>query len=511
MMSPDTEVRGSWWERAEYVLPLALLAGAAIVLAFSPFHWRILTLLSPAALFYLLAVVPRRLTLWVGYVYGLGYFGAGGHWIYYSVGEFGGGPLVALVFCAALAAAFGLLTWALARIWLWLRAPALLPALGLALPACWMLVEWARSWLFTGTTWLQLGYAHVDGWLAGYAPVIGALGISALVSSLAGLLAWAALVRQRGATVTVATVIVLVWALGGVLQRDWTTPAGDPLQIALLQGNVPQDEKWQPENRQRQLDLYQRLTRRYWGADLVIWPETAIPAFQHQVSRDFLAPLLADAEDHGTDILVGLPSWDSDTRAVYNTVLALGEELDVYHKRHLVPFGEYVPFRRYLGAALDVFGAPVADFSPGTAASPMRAGGQPLAISICYEITFPNEVRDFLPEATILVNVSNDAWFGTSVGPHQHFQMARMRALETGRPLVRSTNTGITAAVDHRGRVSDRVPQFTVNALLATVTPHEGVTPYVRWGNWPVLIVIALALAASAATRWMRPGQRTHR
>ncbi|MCP1673945.1 apolipoprotein N-acyltransferase [Natronocella acetinitrilica] len=492
----------AWAGRAAVVLPAAALSGALIALALSPFHWSWLTLLSPAALFYLVAAAPRRLAPWVGYVYGVGYFGAGGHWIYYSVGEFGGGPLVALVFCAALAAAFGLLIWALVHLWLRVRPQAALPAVTVALPTCWMAVEWVRSWLFTGTTWLQLGYAHVDNWLGGYAPIIGALGISMLVSVLAGLIAWAALVRRRKPAIVAVVAVVVVWLIGGVMQRDWTSPAAEPLQIALLQGNVPQDQKWLPENRQRQLDLYERLTSRFWGADVVIWPETAIPAFQHQVSREFLAPLLADAEDYGTDVLVGLPSWDSETRAVYNTVLALGQEVDVYHKRHLVPFGEYVPFRRYLGAALDVFGAPMADFTPGWTAGPLMVGGQPMAISICYEITFPNEVRDFLPEATVLVNVSNDAWFGTSIGPHQHFQMARMRALEMGRPLVRATNTGITASVDHRGQVIARVPQFTVDALLTEVTPHEGVTPYMWWGNWPVLVLLFAALGVCGVMRY---------
>ena len=493
-----------WTGRPGVVLPLAALAGAAFTLALSPFHWAWLTLLSPAVLFYLVAIAPPRLALWAGYVYGVAYFGAGGHWIYYSVGEFGGGPLVAVIFCVALALAFGLIIWSVVRLWLLIRPPNPALALILALPACWMLVEWVRSWLFTGTTWLQLGYAHVDSWFGGYAPVIGSYGIGVLASVLAGALAWAALRPRRSTVATALAAVILTWLLGGAMQRDWTTPAGTAMQVALLQGNVAQDEKWLPENRQRQLDLYERLTSRFWGTDLIVWPETAIPAFQHQVSRDYLAPLLADAEDHGSDLLVGLPSWDDETRSVYNTVLALGREVDVYHKRHLVPFGEYVPLRRYLGALLDVFGAPVADFTPGPGGGPIAAGGQPLAISICYEITFPNEVRDFLPEATVLVNVSNDGWFGSSIGPHQHFQMARMRALETGRPLIRSTNTGITAAVDHRGRVIDRVPQFTVDALETRVVPHEGATPYVRVGDWPVLALLALTLGGLALARIAR-------
>lgn len=501
----DVHPSSTWTRDARLVLPAAGLAGAAIALAFSPFHWAWVTLASPALLFYLLATAPRRLALWAGYVYGVGYFGAGGHWIYFSVGQFGGGPVVAWVFCIILAALFGLLIWAV--VWLWLRLRPVQPAWSLmvALPGCWVFVEWVRGWLFTGTTWLQLGYAHVDNWLGGFAPLIGAFGISLLIAVLAGVISWALLVWRRGPAIIALACVVTVWVLGGLLRSDWTEPAGDAMQIALLQGNVGQDQKWLPENRQRQLDLYEQLTSRYLGvADLVIWPETAVPAFQHQVSREYLAPLLADAEDSGTDVLVGLPSWDRDSQAVYNTVLALGETVDVYHKRHLVPFGEYVPLRRYLGSMLDVFGAPVADFTPGTQAEPLRAGGQPLAVSICYEITFPGQIRDFLPEATVLVNVSNDAWFGRSIGPHQHYQMARMRALEMGRPLVRATNTGITATVDHRGRETARIPQFAVDALLAEVTPMQGMTPYMRWGNWPVLAMVLLTLLGLAAAAMLR-------
>ncbi len=500
-MTPSATMTQGWFA-SRWVLLAAVLAGAVIPLAFAPIHHAWLAVLSPAVLFAILARAPRRLGLWAAYLYGVSYFGAGGHWIYVSVGEFGGGPLVALVFCVVLALGFGLLIWAVARVWYWLRPRDELLALVVALPACWLLVEWVRSWLFTGTTWIQLGYSQTDTWLAGLAPVIGALGLSLILAVLAGLLAWAMVNPGKRSAGVFAVAAVGALLLGALLAHDWTEPAGEPLQIALLQGNVPQDEKWLPQNREPIMDRYERLTARFWGADVIIWPETAVPAFYHQVVSDYLAPLAAEAEERGTDLLVGLPAWDRESGAVYNSVVSLGSEIDFYHKRHLVPFGEYVPFRDAFGGLLDVFGAPIADFSPGWNANTLRLGGQPMAAFICYEITFPNLVRDFLPEATVLVNVSNDAWFGGSVGPHQHFQKARMRAIETGRPLVRSTNTGITAAVDHRGQVIARAPQFVIDALLVEVTPHQGITPYVRWGDWPVLGIMGLMLLAAAGLRW---------
>ncbi|MCH8504298.1 MAG: apolipoprotein N-acyltransferase [Ectothiorhodospiraceae bacterium] len=427
--------------------------------------------------------------------------------MYVSVGEFGGGPVVAVVFCVILALAFGLLIWAVGRLWYWLRPGSDALGLMVTLPACWMVVEWVRSWLFTGTTWLQLGYSQTDTWLAGLAPVLGAFGLSVLLAVLAGVLAWAALApaRRTGGIAVAAVVVSLL--TGALLARDWTQPAGEAIQVALLQGNVPQDEKWVPENRKPIMDRYQRLTSRFWGVDVIIWPETAIPAFFHQVTTDYLAPLALEAEERGTDVLVGVPSWDRETGRVFNSVVSVGSEVDFYHKRHLVPFGEYVPFRSALGGMLDVFGAPMSDFSPGWEANTLRLGGHDMAVFICYEITFPNQVREYLPRAEVLVNVSNDAWFGGSVGPHQHFQKARMRALEMGRPLLRSTNTGITAAVDHRGEVIARVPQFALDALLVEVTPHAGLTPYARWGDWPALLLVLAGLLVTAGVRWL-PGMR---
>ncbi|MCK8516236.1 apolipoprotein N-acyltransferase [Methylonatrum kenyense] len=485
-----------------WIYLLAAVAGGLSPLIYAPFGWSLLALLIPAALFALVLQLPRRLAFEAAYVHGVAYYAAGGHWIWYSVGEFGGGPLVATVFCVLLALGFGLLTLAAVALAWVLRPGQRLPMLLLTLPAAWVMLEWVQGWLFTGTTWLQLGYSQTDGWFGAYAPLIGPLGISLLLAVLAGGLVAAVLAgRVRGMVLAVGAALAF-WVGGAVIDRDWTEPAGEPLQVALLQGNIAQDEKWEPDNRVRTLELYRRLNDRYLGADLIVWPETAVPAFYHHVVDSYLVPLAEEAAEHGTELLIGIPSYDADSRRIFNSVLGLGEEIGFYHKRHLVPFGEYVPFRGLFGGALDVFGAPMSDFSAGWRAEPLSVAGQRAAVSICYEITFPNEVRDFLPEATLLVNVSNDGWFGTSIGPHQHFQISRMRARETGRPLLRSTNTGITAAVDHRGRVVARAPQFSVEALAAEITPMQGSTLYTRTGDLPVLLTLAGMLLLSGGLRW---------
>jgi apolipoprotein N-acyltransferase len=495
------------------VLVLAASAGAAITLAMAPFNLWWLAVLSPAVLFALLATCRRRLGLWAAYVYGVGYFGVGGHWIYFSVGQYGAGAGPALLFCLLLALLFGVLIWACGLLWHLLagRGASRVWALWVVLPACWILIEWVRSWLLTGTTWLQLGYSQLDGWLAGYAPLVGALGISAMLAVLAGGVG-AALVAGRRA-VTTGMPVWLAWsappllgvglALGGAaLERwDWTEPAGARLSAALLQGNVPQDQKWQWEHRAEHINRYLIMSRAHWGVDLVIWPETAIPAYHHQVQRSLLDPLRQESAQAGSAVLVGVPSMDAERLRAFNSLFLLGGGDEVYHKRHLVPFGEYVPLRRQLGPLLDVFGAPLGDFTAGSQATLLSVAGAVLAPTICYEVSMPHLVRDFLPAATVLVNVSNDAWFGDSIGPAQHYQIAAMRALEMGRPLLRATNDGITAAVDHRGRELARLPRFVTDALVVTVEPRQGLTPYARHGDQPLLWVLAGVLLVALGLR----------
>ena len=492
-----------------WIYLLAVVAGGLAPLIYAPFGWSLLALVIPGVLFSLVLRLPRRLAFEAAYLHGVAYYAAGGHWIWYSVGEFGGGPLVATVFCVLLALGFGLLTLAVVVLAWALKPRQRLLMLLLTLPAAWVLLEWVQSWLFTGTTWLQLGYSQTDGWLGAYAPLIGPLGISLLLAILAGGLVAAVLARRLSAVCLAVTAVLASWLGGAVLDRDWTEPAGEPLQVALLQGNVAQDEKWEPDNRVRTLELYRRLNERHLGVDLIVWPETAVPAFHHHVIDSYLVPVAEEAAEHGTDLLLGIPSYDADSGRIFNSVLALGQNVGFYHKRHPVPFGEYVPFRGLLGGALDVFGAPMSDFSAGWRAEPLSVAGQRAAVSICYEITFPNEVRDFLPEATLMVNVSNDGWFGTSIGPHQHFQISRMRARETGRPLLRSTNTGITAAVDHRGRIIASVPQFSVEALATEITPMQGSTLYTRTGDLPVLLVVFAMLLISGGLSWRHRRRQT--
>jgi len=307
--------------------------------------------------------------------------------------------------------------------------------------------------------------------------------------------------------------LVLAWAAAGVLGMvKWTEPAGDALEVALVQGNMPQDKKWLPEMRRPTLERYLRLTREHWGADLIVWPESALPGLRGNFDA-FIAGLAGEARANNSDVVFGVPVLDRESLELFNSVFVVGQGKGngemVYYKRHLVPFGEYLPLDALLRPVTEALGLPVADFNPGPGVQPLlEAGGLRLGVSVCYEIAFGNEIVKALPEADVLVTISNDAWFGTSIGPYQHMQMARARAVETGRYLLRATNTGITAIVAPDGAIQSRAPQFQVQVLEGAIFPMEGMTLYARTGDSVVIVLVVLVLVgcfAASRRRSARP------
>lgn len=479
----------------------AFLLGATVPFAFAPFGYYPLAVVALALLFLLLRGRTPGTAFRMGYAFGLGMFGIGVNWIYISIHYFGHSPLPAAIGVMLLLVAYlslfpAVLAWAVAR-----RAAGGGVQLLLLLPAGWVLAEWVRGWLFTGFPWLNLGYTQIDAPLAGYAPLFGIYGLGWLVALSAGLLAWALVGHGRARWVGPLLFVALWWGGERLTAVDWTTAAGPPLRVSLVQGNIPQDQKWEEDQQLATLERYLMLTRAEWygpdgGRDLVVWPETAIPAFLHQVENDFLIRLREEARRAHSEVLTGIPVLDREAWKYYNAVISVGDEEDAYYKHHLVPFGEYLPLRALFGSLLQVMPLPVADFSAGGLDQPpIRVAGWPVGVSICYEIVFAEEIATKLPEAAFLVNVSNDAWFGDSLAPHQHLEMARMRALETGRFLLRATNTGITAIIGPDGAIRERGPQFETAVVRGEIEPRSGATPYVRWGNWPIVIGAVLVWA----------------
>jgi apolipoprotein N-acyltransferase len=463
-------------------LAAAFAAGAAAVLAFAPVGFFPAAIAAVAFLVYqwMRAETSRRAFAY-GYAFGLGFFGAGVSWVYVSINQFGGmsPPLAAiatLLFCAFLA------LFPAAAGWLQAQVPAGRASRAmLVIPAAWLLVEWIRSWIFTGFPWLSLGYATLDTPLAGFAPVLGVFGCSLAVLASAGLVSMVAGTRS-----VIPSVVALAVLFGaGLILRgvEWSSPAGK-LTVALLQGNIEQAMKFEPGRYEATLQAYAELAEGT-RAKLIVLPETAIPRFADRVDPAYFERLRTAAARNGGDLLLGIPVRTS-ADVYLNSVISL------------VPFGEFNP--PGLAWLLRSLSIPLSDFTRGTdRPKPMEVAGAHVALSVCYEDAFGEEVIRQLPRATLLVNLSNVAWFGDSLAPAQHLGIARLRALETGRMHLTATNTGITAAIDRDGRVLGTLPQFHRGRLEIEAIQYEGATPYVRIGDLGALALAAVMLIAAAA------------
>jgi apolipoprotein N-acyltransferase len=486
----------------------ALTLGAASVFGFAPFHLPALPVLTLALLFVLWrqSATPRAAAA-LGFAFGLGFFLAGTSWVYISLHTFGGMPapitaIATLGFCAVVACYPAIAGWLSLRM-AGRCAPEQHTTLLVlvAMPACWTVGELLRGYLLTGFPWLGLGYSQVpDSPLAGYAAVLGSYGLTWLTATCAGALALVLLrlPAQSVRPLSMPVAVLAIAILGGALLRtiEWTEPYGTPLEVALLQGNVAQERKFNYDALPAIFDEYKLMVERS-GARLIILPETAFPVFLHQVEPDYLDALAGHAKENGGDLLFGVAVADRPARAYFNAVVSAGTAPpQAYRKQHLVPFGEYLPLRFVFGWVLEVLHMPMGDFAPGPRdPAPLAVAGQRLAVSICYEDAFGGVMRGQLPAATLLVNVSNDAWFGESVAAEQHWQIAQMRALESGRMMLRANNTGITGIIGTDGRSVSRLASFTTATLTGVVQGRSGATPYVRWGEWATLILLALALS----------------
>jgi len=478
---------------------LAVAAGGLTVLAFAPFSFYPVAILSLALCYALLSGSRPREGFLIGWGFGIGLMGFGIFWIRISLNEYGNmAPWLAYLLTALLmvvaALYYGIAGALTARLGDGLRLSGPL----LAFPAVWVLTEWLRGWLFTGFPWLTIGYTQIDAPLAGLAPIAGVYGISLALALCAGLL-WC-LIRRRGRVRYAALAgFVLIWLAGTALKGiEWTEPDGRGFRATVVQANIPQSMKWDPDTRISSLRACLGLTRENWDSNLILWPETAVPDFLHEVEDAIIRPLAAEAREQGTELVIGIPVMDLKARLYFNGLISIGTVRDLYRKRHLVPFGEFIPFREWLGPIARAFEVPMSNFSAGDAPRPLLRVGERLAsASICYEDVFPAEVSEALPEAAYLINVSNDAWFGDSLAPHQHLEMARMRALENERWLLRSTNTGISAILDHRGQIVGRVPLFERGAFSAEIQPRRGATPFVHLGNRLTVGLAVLMLALS--------------
>ncbi|WP_457944404.1 apolipoprotein N-acyltransferase [Vreelandella alkaliphila] len=464
----------------------ALVAGGFTTLTASPFELWWLGPIAIGLLYVGLHTLSPAQAALKGWLYGVALFASGTSWVYVSIHDYGYTGVPLAVFLTALFVSVLALFFA-GTFWLYRRFCS--PHWALAsFAGAWVLGEVLRTYLFTGFPWLLVGSSYVDSPLANWAPVGGVYLLSLLVV-LTGTLGAELLRRQWWAALPLAA----IWLVPVALPSLWTTPASEPTRVALLQGNLPQLLKWTPEGQRVAANTYSDLTRRVADdADLILWPETALPMIDNQ-ARPVLERVQANLPP-STALLTGIVQLDEDNR-YFNSVIGVGNVEGSYQKEHLVPFGEYLPLESVLRGAIDFFDLPMSSFSKGASEqTPMQAAGVTIGNAICYEIIYPQLVARRAADSDVIVTVSNDTWFGASIGPHQHLQMARLRALENGRYVVRATSNGITAIINPRGELVDSAAQFETTYLISEFYAMEGTTPFTRTGSWPAWLFAGLLL-----------------
>jgi len=481
------------------------LLGMALTLVFSPSNLYYLAPFIMAPIFYCCLKYPPKLVASYLFSFGLGHFLTGVYWIYTSVHSFGQAPIwiaISLMFglIILMSSYFALAGWLIS--W-WTNGQA--SALIFIGPSIWILFEWLRGWMFTGFPWMSIGYSQIDTFLLGWAPIFGVHGVSWCVSISATIFLYFVLQKKYLLALLLMSIPYILGFAFNLI--SWTNDTGQPVKTVIIQGGVPQNLKWTAEQFPKTLDLYRQATKDAPTNSFVVWPEVAIPASSDNI-QSYLEFIQKEAQESSKKIAIGILEKNKDSALLFNSMLFLdGSREQYYRKRHLVPFGEYFPVPRFIRQWMRLQSLPNTDLSKGDQVQPLIEFNKDLllATAICYEIAFGSEQLYAFPEAGILINLSNDAWFGDSIAPHQHLQVSRMRSLEVGREMIRATNNGISAFIGPRGEVTHRSEQFIFATLSTDIQPRLGSTPYVLFGNWPILILSSLILIFSRLTKKKNP------
>jgi apolipoprotein N-acyltransferase len=487
---------------------LCIIAGAILPLSLAPFNWILCGVLSIAVAFLCIRNQPSSKMAWLlGFCYGIGMFGSGVSWVYVSIHDYGGASialasLLTLMFILLLATIFSSTMFYLycklnciAHTESQDKQQHIYCSQALLFSALWVLFEWLRSWLFTGFPWLFIGYSAIDTSIAGFAPVFGVYSLSFIIVFTTTIVTCLILSKGSDIKVWLATILMLILiTISHVFLNNyqWSTTKSQ-LQIAAIQANIPQTTKWDSEFTQLSIDKHLQLTQTILDKDLIVWPENAIPVILTDFNHN-LPQLNNLAKNNSLTIITGIPINDSSGK-VYNSILSLGAINQKYDKTKLVPFGEYVPFESLLRGTIDFFDLPMSSFSAGnTNQGVLNLPVAAISASICYEAAYPDFIASHAKNSDFLVNISNDTWFGNSFGPFQHLQIARMRSLETGRWMIRATNSGITALINDKGNIIKQLAMQQPGVLSGTITTVTGSTPFMKLLSWPIILLCILII-----------------
>lgn len=481
----------------------ALITGAILTLAFAPFSIFPIAILALTVLLALWVHVSASRAFFRGWLFGIGFFGFGVYWVFISIHTFGNlsipiASMITSLFIGILALFPALVGYFLNRYFSYYSFIKIC----CAFPAIWVLSEWVRSWIFSGFPWLFLGYSQLNSPLRGYAPIFSVYGVSLAVALSATCLYIAIItVRQKKYKSFYFSLLALIaiWTIGSTLSFiNWTKASGPRVKISLVQGNIPQQLKWSPDQVLPTLDHYQQLTEKHWDSRIVIWPESAIPIL-FQDATDFIDNLSNNANKHHSSIITGIPIAASQQGSYYNAVITLGGGEGVYLKKRLVPFGEFVPLTNLFKKFFDILKVPMSEFIPGptNTLTPLLIDHIKIATFICYEIAFPEQVLTHDKDVGMILTVSNDAWFGRSIAQAQHLEIGQMRAIEMGRPVLFVSNNGITAFITPNGKIQSMAPQFESYVLTDSIQAYVGKTPWQYLGMDPILIILSFMVSIS--------------
>ena len=544
-----THLFSKWEITVNYLLSsrwsyfIAAVFGALMVLGFAPFHWHILGILCPTVLFGLWYInstpyqkkvetkahpsktrqsEKQRSHFLLGFCFGLGLFGFGASWIYVSISTFGNtNPMICIavtgLFIALLSCCPALAGWLSYKLF---KQTSMWTKLIIIYPTLWVAFEWFRSWaVFGGFPWLFTGYTQIHWPLGWYAPIgsvylvswLSAISSGCLVLIITSLRCVGAglwprpfaknkspqgLIKESFIRVCIPILVIVILWLGGFALStvQWTHPVGKPIKTALVQGNISQEIKWQSGYFSHILNVYTNETEKHWQP-IVVWPENALPIDPSRIPM-YINSMKSAAKTHHSAVVFGAPLTNKHNAAIYyNSAIVLGDGSGTYRKRHLVPFGEYVPFANLVGPIFQFMHVPMSGFTPGPDKQKLvTVHGYPVAMFICYESAYPQEVRDYLGNAAWIITISDDSWFGHSIGIYQHEQMAQMRALETGREILRDTNSGITSVINSHGDVVARAKPFVQTTLISDAQPMTGKTPWSEIGLRPWLVLWLILL-----------------